>query len=618
MRRLWLATCFAITAFAQQSTHYSIEFPNAVHHEAEITATFAGVTTPILEVVMSRSSPGRYALAEFAKNIYNIKATDESGHLLAFDHPDPHCWRVSGHKGTVVFHYTLFGDHADGTYAGIDVTHAHLNLPATLVWARGYTNNPSTFRFNMPPGSNWKVATQLLPETDGTYRSPNLEWMMDSPVEISDHTLVEWKVEDAVFRLALHHRGTKTEAEEYARRCQAIVLEEEGVMGAFPKYDGGTYTFLADFLPYAFGDGMEHRNSTVMSSTQDLHSAMQGLSGTASHEFFHSWNVRRMRPRSLEPFDFEQANMSGELWFAEGFTNYYGLLALERAGLSKMEEFVGAMGHGVDAALNSPGRKIHSAVEMSELAPFVDAAKSVDANNFGNTFISYYTYGQALAFGLDLTIRQRFPGKSLDDWMKTVWREHPDIERPYTLDDLQTALAETTGDKGFAAQMFQAHIKGKEPIDYASLMNTAGLVLQKAHPGHVWLGLVSARGSSSSAKSSSAGLTIEGEPRTGSPLSEAGLGNGDIILAVDGKQGSDLKEVLEKHRPGDRVSIKAKTRAGDKTIDLQMTEDPRLEVTTFESIGKPVTPEIAAFRKAWLSSKALHPLPKIADSGKTN
>lgn len=617
MRQLFLLLCFVAPVLAEHATRYSIEFPNAVHHEAEVTATFTGITTPVIEVVMSRSSPGRYALAEFAKNIYNIKATDEDGHPLAVGHPDPYSWRVSNHHGTVMFHYTLFGDHADGTYTGIDTTHAHLNLPATFVWARGYVSSPSTFRFHPPSGSGWKIATQLLPQVDGSFHAPNLEWMMDSPVELSNHTSVEWNVENAHFRLALHHSGTQAEGEEYARRCQAMVLEEEGIMGALPKYEGGTYTFLADFLPYVFGDGMEHRDSSVLSSTGDLRSSMSGLSGIASHEFFHSWNVRRMRPRSLEPFDFERANMSRELWFAEGFTNYYGLLALERASLSKMEEFATAMGAAVNTVLNSPGRNVHSPVEMSELAPFVDAAKSVDANNFGNTYISYYTYGQALAFGLDLAIRQRFGGKSLDDYMKTVWHNYPDIEHPYTVEDLQKALAQTTGDGQFAAQFFDAHIRGKEPIDYAALVEHAGLVLRKARPGRVWLGLVSARGSSASAKSSSAGLAIEGEPRVESPLWQAGLGSGDIILTVDGKHGDNLKDLLEKHRPGDLVTVKARTRSGERSIEMQMTEDPTLEIIPFEAVGRSVTPEMVAFRRSWLSSKALHPMPKFQDSGKS-
>ena len=612
LRNAWIGLFFtACLAAAQQSSTYRISFPNAIHHEAEVSATFIGISTPVLEIVMSRSSPGRYALAEFAKNIYHVRATDGAGRALPVTHPDTYTWQVSEHRGTVQFDYTLFGNHADGTYAAIDSTHAHLNMPATFVWARGYDDKPSTFRFDVPPDSDWKTATQLLPNSDGTFHAPNLEWMMDSPVELSDLTFIEWKVDNALFRLALHHRGTEQEAHRYARLCQAIVLEEQGVMGALPKYDGGSYTFLADFLPYVFGDGMEHRDSTVITAAADLHSSANQLAGSASHEFFHSWNVRRMRPRSLEPFDFERANMSSELWFAEGFTNYYGLLALERSGITGIDEFARAMGRGVDAVLNSPGRNVHSAVGMSELAPFVDAAKSVDETNFGNTFISYYTYGQALAFGIDLSIRERFPGKSLDDWMRALWRRHPDIESPYTLADLETTLADTIGDKDFAASLFRDYITGKKSLDYATLVTKAGLLLRKAHPGQVWLGIVTARGVSASLSSSGKGLEIKGEPRQGSPFYEAGLSDGDLIQSVDGKSGGNLKEVLEKHRPGDRVSIHAQTRSGEKDMTLLLTEDPSLELVTLEATSKKVSAEAGSFRKQWLGSRAFHPLPKI-------
>src|SRR5580658_3661780 len=127
---------------AQGPVSYEASFPNAAHHEAEIRVTFTGVRQPVLEVVMSRSSPGRYALHEFAKNVYRLSAKDPAGVPLPIARPNPYGWNISSHHGTVIIHYTLFGDHADGTYVGIDETHAHLNLPATLVWARGFENVP--------------------------------------------------------------------------------------------------------------------------------------------------------------------------------------------------------------------------------------------------------------------------------------------------------------------------------------------------------------------------------------------------------------------------------------------------------------------------------------------
>jgi predicted metalloprotease with PDZ domain len=608
LRYIAVLALLATPVFAQKSVHYELSFPNAIHHEAEVRATFTGVDEPVLHILMSRSSPGRYALHEFAKNVYNVRATDELGRSLPLSHPDPYGWDASGHKGTVSLEYTVFGDRVDGTYAAIDETHAHLNMPAVLAWAPGFESATATLKFDIPPGSNWTVATQLLPNPDGTWSAPNLEWLMDSPVEIGRHDLPIWKIEGTTFRLALHHGGTPEQAAVFAEMCKAVVTEEEGVFGEFPKYEGGTYTFLIDYLPYASFDGMEHRDSTVITGTGNLKSDAYREIGTVSHEFFHSWNVKRIRPRSLEPFDFERADMSGELWFAEGFTSYYGPLALVRSGLSSLGDFAGQMGNAVNLVLTAPGRSVHNVVEMSRLAPFVDAAQSIDPQNFANTFISYYPYGEAIALGIDLEIRERFPGKTLDDWMRTMWREHPDIDKPYTLDDLQSTLAETTASKQFAHEVFQRHIYGTAPLDYAPLLAHAGLLLRKAAPGQVWLG---ARDLHVSKK----GIEIASYTLRDSPLYQAGLDKGDLILKVDRKalkSEHGLTAWLKRHKPGDRIQVLARTRSGERILAMVLTERPSLEIVTYERAGQPVTPEIIAFRKAWLGSKALHPLPVIS------
>ena len=590
---------------AQQTVRYEMSFSNAVHHEAKVRATFSGVTQPVLELVMSRSSPGRYALHEFAKNVYNLRVSDLEGRALAVERPNPYGWNVSGHHGMVVVEYTVYGDRTDGTYAAIDETHAHLNLPAVLIWAHGFENAPASLKFEVPAGSNWKASTQLIPGADDTWSAPNLEWLMDSPVEISAHMMPEWKVENATFRLALHHLGSKEDAAQFARMCQAVVLEEEGVFGAFPNYDHGTYTFLVDYLPTASPDGMEHRDSTVITGTQDLKNAANREIGTVSHEFFHSWNVKRIRPRSLEPFDFERADMSGELWFAEGFTNYYGPLVLKRAGFSTLDQFAEEMGGAVNMVLNTPGREVFNVTDMSRLAPFVDAARSVDPTNFTNIFISYYTYGEVLALGIDLAIRERFPGKSLDDWMRVMWREHPDIDRPYNLQDLENTLGEVT-DEQFAGEIFEHYIYGKQAMDYAALLPAAGFMLRKAQPGKAWLG-------AERFKDTGRGIEIATSTLRATPLYEAGVDKGDTLEQLDGKAlktSADLESRLAHHSPGDQVQIKVAGRAGEKIVKVELKENPTLEVVAFEQVGRKITPEIESFRAAWLGSKALHPLPK--------
>ncbi len=599
---------FALPLCAQQVVRYEVSFPNAAHHEAEVRATFTGVHTPGLEVVMSRSSPGRYALHEFAKNVYNFRATDGAGKALEVSRPSPYQWNIAGHKGTVVVEYALFGDRADGTYDGIDATHAHLNIPATFAWAHGFEKRPIAVKFDFPDDSGWKVATQLIPNPDGTWTAPNLDWFMDSPVELGPVTMPEWSVSDAHFRLALHHAGTPEEAEAYARMCEAVVTEAEGVFGAFPKYDDGRYTFLVDYLPYVNGDGMEHRDSTIVTGTHDLKSSAQWSIGTVSHEFFHSWNVERIRPKSLEPFDFERANMSGELWFAEGFTSYYGELILKRAGLASFDDFTRQIGYAVSAVTTEPGRKVFNVVDMSRQAPFVDAATANEPVNTPNTFISYYTYGAALGLGIDLAIRAQFPGKGLDDWMRTMWRHHPDVQQPYTVDDLERTLAETTGSPEFAARVFRKHVYGKEPMDYEPLLARAGLLLQQRAVGKAWLG-------ASKLSFSPNGVEITGPTIRDSPLFLAGLDRGDRIVQWDGKpvkSQQELDDWLTSRKPGTLAQLDVEGRAGKQQVGITLTEAQSVHVVPYERAGREVTAEMTAFRQAWLGSKAIHALPKLS------
>jgi predicted metalloprotease with PDZ domain len=594
---------------AQDAVRYELRFPNAVHHEAKVRATFTGVRGRVLEVVMSRSSPGRYALHQFAKNIYNVRATDGAGRSLQVTRPNPDQWSVETSGGTVVFDYTLFGDRADGTYAAIDLSHAHLNGPATFVWARGFEKTPISVNIEIPPGSGWSVETQLPPGKDATWTATNLDALMDAPLEIGPHMLREWTADGTRFRLVLHSEASDDAVARFQRMCEAVVLEEEGVFGAFPRYDNGSYTFLVDYLPYVSGDGMEHRNSTVITSARPLtrESGEQQI-GSVAHEFFHSWNVKRIRPRSLEPFDFERVNMSGELWFAEGFTEYYGPLSLTRAGLSSRDEFVGGvMKNVVNTVLAAPGREVFSLADMSRRAAFVDGAATIDPQNQANTYISYYTYGSAVALGIDLAIRSQFPGKSLDDWMRMMWRSHPDVQKPYSEQDLELALSQATGSSEFAREIFRRHIDGTEPMDYGGLLAHAGFVLQPAALGKAWIG-------TSPMSFSDRGIDVIGPTLGGSPLYIAAIDRGDRIVEIDGKnlrKRRDLDDLAASHRPGDRSTLIVEARTGRKQVEITWAQAPDVEIVSFEKAGRPVTPEIITFREAWLGSKALRPLPKI-------
>ncbi|MEH3158607.1 MAG: PDZ domain-containing protein [Sphingomonas taxi] len=576
---------------------YDVSFANAVHHEAQVTATFARVPAGPLRVQMSRSSPGRYAIHEFAKNVYAVSAKDGRGRAVALTRTDPYGWSVAGHDGTVVVTYTLFGDWGDGTYAQIDATHAHLNMPATFLWAQGYDDKPIRVRFR-PYDPKWTIATQL-PAAKGndTFWAPNLQYFMDSPTEIGPIAWREWPVVDAtgrrqVVRLALHHAGTDADLDAYVAKVKPVVAQHYAMWGRAPRYDYGTYTFIADYMPQITGDGMEHRNSTIITDKRGLRAADFAQINTLSHEFFHSWNVERLRPAELEPFDFTRANPTPSLWFAEGFTQYYGPLMIRRAGQSSVDAFLANLGGTLNYVVNGAGRRYGGPEEMSLRAPFVDAAKAIDQTN-PNIFISYYPYGAVVALALDLQLRQR--GSSLDAYMRALWASHGDPERSYTPADLERALATLTRDPAFAKAFFDGSVHASGLPDFAPLLAQAGLTLRPVDATRGWLGLTWQGGEN--------GVTVSDPPVPGSPAYAAGLEKGDTLLAVDGKPVVDadgVKAALSGRKPGERVSLRYRQRGVERDATLRFAADPAFEVVRSETAGKPVTAQQLAFRAAWL------------------
>ena len=594
----------------RRAVEYDISFPNAEQHDVHVTAVFRGIPAgQPLQLRMSRSSPGRYAIHNFAKNVDSVRAVDGRGRPLTITRPDPHGWTLRGHDGTVTVTYSVWGDRTDGTYLGVDRSHAHMNMPATFLWARGMTAVP--IRLTIHPRAGWRVITQLKPTTDSTvFTAPHLQYFMDSPTEVGPATVRTWQASHGgrsyTWRLAVHHVGSEAQVDSFASLATRVVAEHVAMWGSPAPYDFGTYTFIADYLPWASGDGMEHRNSTIISSRRSLATRADRLAnlGTLSHEFFHSWNVERLRPAALEPFDFERENMSGELWFAEGFTSYYDDLMIRRAGIYSDEEYVESLAGTVIATINAPGRRHFSAVEMSMQAPFVDAAASIDPTDRSNRFLSYYTWGAAIGLGLDLTLRTRFD-VTLDDYMRVMWREFGQYQtaalapaKPYSLRDLRRVLGTVTRDTAFANDFFGRYIEGREVVEYERLLAAAGFRLAKSAPGRPYIG--------ASLDSDTAGVFVNWSAE-GSGMYAAGIASGDIIRTVDGERTTTIdaiNAIVARHKVGDVLQLEIMQRGERRTVPMALVENPALRLTTYESAGMPVTEAMQAFRRAWLASKA--------------
>lgn len=595
--------CLVAQLSLAQPIRYELSFPNAIHHEAQITLTVNQLPKQPAVFRMSRSSPGRYATHEFGKNVYDVRATDEQNQSLPIVRTEGDVYSVPTHAGTVKLTYTLYGDYADGTYMGIDPQSLHLNMPATFMWVKGFDQRPIEVKFTLPTGNAGMVATQLVPTADRyTFTAPNLQYFMDSPVKIGKLLVNEWKRTNTdgkslTFRVAMEAAVADTIAAGFSQKVARIVDQARAVYGEFPGYDYGSYTFLASLNPYVHGDGMEHRNSTMIAVPISF-TGPEPVLGVFAHEFFHCWNVERIRPKTLQPFDFEKSNMSYELWFAEGFTQYYGELLLTRAGFTPVADYTRTLTGIISGKLLTPGGRYYSPIDASCHAVFVDAGVSVDQTNYPNMFTSYYTYGAAVALALDLELRQR--NLSLDSYMQAVWKRFGKSEQPYTVDGLQSELAKLTK-PDFASAFFSKYVYGHEAIDYATLLTKAGMVLKKAQPGKAWIGNVRF-------EESREGLTIKGNTVRDTPLYQAGLDAGDVLTAIDGKvltTRADLQTLLASHQPGNALTISYTHRGEARTASATLIENPTLLVQLYEDAGQSVTPAMQQFRADWLGMKTV-------------
>jgi predicted metalloprotease with PDZ domain len=611
-KRLALAAALAGLAVwrggAAAPVRYRFSFPELQHRWMQVEAEFSDLGDAPLELRISRSSPGRYAIHDFAKNVYDVHVLDADGRDLPVRRADASGWLVADHGAAVTVRYKAYGDRVDGTYLAIDSTHAHINMPAAIMWARGLDERPIAVTFQPPAGADWRVVTQL--HAGGAAReltAPNLQYLIDSPAEFGTPVVREFGVGASRFRVAVHQVEGDAEVDAFARDVERVVREEGAIFGEYPSYEPGAYTFIVDDLPWADGDGMEHRNSTVITAAGSLPRNRDTLLDSVAHEFFHSWNVERIRPGSLEPFDLDRANLSGELWLAEGFTQYYGPLVLQRAGLIDLRQTSRTLGGLVDAVAHNDARRVRSAEQMSQMAPFIDGGQPIDRTNWSNTVISYYPFGGAIALALDLTLRDRTDNRvSLDDFMRAMWRTFGKpggaregyVDRPYTIADAEAVLAEVSGDRAFAKEFFAKYIQGHDAADYDRLLARAGFAVRKRRPGQAWLGDLQLQ-------PTDGGVHVAGLVSPAWPVYAAGLDQDDELRQIDRRviaAPDDVAAALQRHKPGDEVAIVFVDRTRlQKTATVRLVEDPHVNVVPVEASGT-LTPAQRTFRDRWLKS----------------
>ncbi|MFC4653565.1 MULTISPECIES: M61 family metallopeptidase [Rheinheimera] len=593
----WALLLLSPTAVAQ--TKYSLDLSAREQHQLAVDAEYQLPDREPLELRMASASPGRYARHDFAKNIYALKATDGQGRELPITRLTPSSWQVQGHQGVVKVSYLLFGNRADGTYSQIDSRHVHLNMPASFLYAPALAQQPLTVQLKQLP-ERWSAASQLALQPDGGLQAANLDYFMDSPLELSEHQLLSFEQnsngKNYRIELALHHQGPDHLAKALLEKTKAVVQQQQAVFGELPDFAGQRYTFIADYQSGINGDGMEHRNSTVVTSSKSLAQAELSQIETISHEFFHAWNVERLRPQNLQPFDFTQTNMSNALWFAEGFTNYYGKLLLKRSGHFSLEKYLEKVQGPLNSALQAPGRRWYGPAAMSQQAVFVDAGVSIDPTNYANTFLSYYTYGEVVALGLDLTLRTQYQ-TDLDALMKRMWQQFGRAEKPYQLADIEQALAEVSGDRAFARRFFQDSIEGPALPDYPALFAQLGLQLKPEHQDKAWLGPLTLEPFGDA-------LLVRGVALHGSAWALAGVTDGDLLLQLgDVRLASkdDLNTALAAAKVGDELTLTLRRFDQPLQLTLKVQTDPQLVLTEDPKASKAQRKK----RDAWLAAKQI-------------
>lgn len=483
-------------ALAAQRAPYTIAYQVAISdpsaHLYDITLDVGGALGQALPLQLPVWSPGRYARMDFARNVQEFRATDPAGAPLRWEKTDGSRWVVNSRGARAVrVRYRVFANALSGTFSVLDSAHANWNGAPLFLYVEGHKPDPVTLTISTPAG--WQVINgDTRAPNQRVYRFENYDRLIDTPTEVAPAFLTDsFTVDGRTYVSAVHHNGSPPPGVRgrFVSDLEKIVRYENTVFGAPPLE---RYTFLFH-IGYAGRDGMEHLFSTQIIDPRpwtDSLAVLPGV-GTAAHEYFHVWNVKRVRPRALGPFDYTHEVYQPSLWVAEGWTQYYGLAALHRSGVTPREEFYRAMAGVIRANLTAPGRREVSARMASFHAPFWDAAAQPQPTNAANTFFSYYTKGAGLALYLDLWLRASSDNRrSLDDAFAALTRLSWGAPRTsyylpgrgYTERDVEQAVSEVAGED--MHPWFDRYVGGTDDLDYDSLLGRAGLRLIRG--GDAW------------------------------------------------------------------------------------------------------------------------------------
>lgn len=456
-----------------QDISFTVSFSQPQAHYADVEMVVSGLKKDFVDVKMPVWAPGSYLIREFAKNVESFRVTDNSGQAVAYQKINKNTWRISSkNKDRIKINYNVYAFEISVRTSFVDDSHAFLSPTGIFMYPEGQINQPSTVTIN--PVKGWtKISTGLEPVKgkSNTFYAPDFDVLFDSPIEIGNQDIFEFTTAGVKHEVAMYGGGNYDR--EVLKKDFTKIIEEE--TSIFKENPNKRYVFIVHNFN-AGGGGLEHLNSTVLGATRNSYTnktAYTGFLGLVAHEYFHLWNVKRLRPKALGPFDYDNENYTTNLWIAEGFTAYYDNLIVRRAGFYTPEQYLAVLATEFNTVSNQPGSRIQSAAEAS----FDAWIKYYRPNeNSGNSTISYYNKGALIGMVMDLEIMNATQGKAgLDEVMKEMYDlYYKKLNRGYTDAEFK-AMVEKIAGKSFDT-IYADYVNGVVPIDYKKYLGYAGLV----------------------------------------------------------------------------------------------------------------------------------------------
>jgi predicted metalloprotease with PDZ domain len=523
---------------------YNVTFPQVQAHYVDVEMNIEHLNQPTLVLKMPVWTPGSYLVREFAKSVEGFTVS-ANGKEISFVKTRKNWWNINT-KGLnhVTIKYKVYCFEVSVRTAFVDISHAFLSTSGIFMYPEGMLNQPSTI--HIAPFGGWdKVSTSLdmVNNDPFTVHAPNYDILFDSPIEVGNQDVFGFDAAGVHYQVAMYGGGNY-DKEKLKTDIAKIVEQETSVYGENPNKH---YVFIVhNYL--RGGGGLEHLSSTVLGASRDAYGTPRGYQNFLSlvaHEHFHLWNVKRLRPIALGPFDYDNENYTTDLWIAEGFTAYYEDIILRHANLIDADNYLGVMANDINQVENTPGKKFQSIADASYDA-WIKAYRPTENSN--NSTISYYSKGSVAAMLLDLEIINDSHTKySLDDVMKYMYHEYyKTLKRGYTDAEFKKGLEKFAGKN--LDDFYKKYVYGVADVDYNKYLSYAGYQLtdEAANTNDPSLGIMTAN--------TGGKIFVTSVLRDGTAWVD-GINVNDEIISVDGTPVTDANNILANKKVGDKLSI---------------------------------------------------------------